>query len=77
MCVAEAVSRVQHPAGEDLRRFMAGELVPAKVREVVRHLLTRCPVCVGETRRLWDLGEPARPAAVHGVLLAGEAGVWL
>jgi hypothetical protein len=76
MRVSETLSRVHHPSGEDLRRFMAGELAPARVREVVRHLLTGCSACVRETRGLWDLGEPARPAAFGGALPVRETGVW-
>jgi hypothetical protein len=76
MRLSETLSQVHHPAGEDLRRFMAGELPPAEVRKVVRHLLTGCPACVRQTRGLWSLGEPAQPAPVRRTLPAQEAGVW-
>lgn len=51
-----------HPTKEDLRRFMAGELLREEVKEVVRHLLSGCPVCALETRRFWGFGaRPPRP----------------
>jgi len=47
----------EHPAPEDLRDFMAGQLRHERVREVVRHLLKGCPRCVEETSRLWRFGD--------------------
>jgi hypothetical protein len=53
---SQTLLQVHCPSGEDLQRFMAGDLAPAEVRKVVRHLLTGCPACVRETHGLWDLG---------------------
>jgi tetratricopeptide (TPR) repeat protein len=49
-----------HPEPEVLERFVAGELPEAETREVLRHLLTRCPSCRLATAPLWDTegGEP-------------------
>jgi hypothetical protein len=46
-----------HPAIEDLERFMTGKLSPPGVRAVVRHLLGGCPTCSRETRGLWSRGD--------------------
>lgn len=50
-----------HPDQDLLARFMRGELTSpddrAARREIVRHLLARCPQCQKVTRRLWALGE--------------------
>jgi hypothetical protein len=43
--------------GHDLAGFVRGELPRDAVRAMVRHLLTGCPVCVQETRRMWELSE--------------------
>ncbi len=43
--------------GHDLAGFLRGELPRDAVRAVVRHLLTGCPVCGQETRRIWELSE--------------------
>lgn len=36
---------------------MTGGLSPVDTRVVVRHLLTGCPTCTRETRKLWSFGE--------------------
>ena len=51
-----------HPAAATLERFVRGELGSPEARAVVRHLLTRCPRCVGVTGKLWRGGNPTRPA---------------
>jgi hypothetical protein len=43
-----------HPADEELRRFMMGELGRLEIRAIVRHLLTGCPSCHQWTRQLWN-----------------------
>jgi hypothetical protein len=45
-----------HPAEEELRRFMAGTSPPAATLRIVRHLLRGCPDCGTVTSGLWDLG---------------------
>lgn len=57
------VGRSNHPTQEELQRFMTGELASPETRAVVRHLLSGCPTCTRETRRLWSFGEE-RPLAV-------------
>jgi hypothetical protein len=47
-----------HPAAATLERFVRGELGRPEARTVVRHLLSRCPRCVGATRRLWRAEAP-------------------
>jgi hypothetical protein len=49
-----------HPGRHDLERFMQGRLSREEARNVVRHLLTRCPQCLQVTRQLWRLGAEAR-----------------
>jgi len=72
-----AAGGISHPAKEDLHRFMAGELTPEEVREVVRHLLGGCPICTRETRKLWRFGEERpQPMAARPALPAREVGVW-
>lgn len=46
-----------HPAAATLERFVRGELGSPEAAAVVRHLLTRCPRCVGEIRRLRRTGD--------------------
>jgi hypothetical protein len=48
-----------HPAEEDLVRFMRGELAPGEAGPIVRHLLAGCSRCSAVTRGLWSFGEPA------------------
>jgi hypothetical protein len=51
------------PSEQDLAGFLRGALPRDQTREIVRHLLTGCPVCLQVTRRLWNLGEvPTRIA---------------
>ncbi|MEO6193888.1 MAG: hypothetical protein ABIS20_12820 [Thermoanaerobaculia bacterium] len=54
-----------HPEAEQVERFLRGELTPAEVRAVVRHLLTRCPRCAEVAGRLWKLGDPVPLAGLH------------
>lgn len=57
-----------HPAESDLERFMQGTLSPEARRDVVRHLLTRCPQCLKVTSDLWRIGDKAPlkpPKAAH------------
>jgi hypothetical protein len=66
----ERKARPDHPAAEDLHRFMRGETVPQETREIVRHLLRGCLDCTGVTGRLWALAEPgprldSRPPRIH------------
>ena len=61
-----------HPAEEDLVRFLRGELAPREAGPIVRHLLAGCSRCSAVTRGLWSLGDkvtglgglvnPCRPA---------------
>jgi hypothetical protein len=46
-----------HPAKEELRHFMTGELSRREERAVVRHLLRGCSECTRVTRSLWNLGD--------------------
>ena len=46
-----------HPEKAELEVFMRGEMPRAEARDVVRHLLAGCPVCVQVTRELWKLGD--------------------
>jgi hypothetical protein len=55
--------RETHPATATLERFVRGELGRPEARAVVRHLLTRCPRCVGVAGKLWRGGNPARPTS--------------
>jgi hypothetical protein len=62
----------RHPERGRLEAFMRGADLPApEVREMVRHLLTGCPRCVGVTGRLWSLGE--LPRALRVLLEEGLA----
>ncbi len=75
--MAECVRDEDHPAKEELQRLMRGELIPADAKVVVRHLLTRCPTCTRETRRLWSFGEPKhRQASASTTPFPRSAGVW-
>lgn len=46
----------EHPDPRLLERFMRAEAGGMERRNVVRHLLARCPRCVSVTQRLWSLG---------------------
>lgn len=46
----------EHPDPQLLERFMRAEAGGLERRNVVRHLLTRCPRCLSVTQRLWSLG---------------------
>jgi tetratricopeptide (TPR) repeat protein len=61
-----------HPTPHRLEEFMLGELCPAEMREVARHLLAGCSRCQEVTSSLWE------PAVVEVVaedpqVAAGEA----
>ena len=45
---------VPHPNPEALERFVLGQLSPAEMREIARHLLTGCPGCQEVTAGLWE-----------------------
>jgi hypothetical protein len=57
--------RGSHPETDQVERFLRGELTQPEVRTVVRHLLTRCPQCIGVAGRLWSLGNPAPLGGDH------------
>ena len=65
-----------HPAKEDLQRFMAGDLPRAEARAVVRHLLRGCPICSRETSELWRLGDERLAAPVPAPRQLRLVGVW-
>ena len=77
-----------HPEPADLERFFQGRLSHEEARNVVAHLLTRCPRCLQETRRLWRFGDepllkrrPGRELALDaaGLGMSGaedEAAFW-
>jgi hypothetical protein len=46
-----------HPAEEDLTRFMRGELKPREAAPIVRHVLAGCAQCLKVTRKLWSFGD--------------------
>ncbi len=55
----------RHPPRELLERFLRGEVGPPESRRLVRHLITGCVRCLGETRRLW-VAVRRRPEAQAG-----------
>ena len=61
----------RHPADSDLERFMQGTLSPEARRDVVRHLLTRCPQCLQVTLQLWRIGDKA-PLKPSTPLISGR-----
>jgi hypothetical protein len=67
-----------HPAEEDLGRFMRGELAPGKAAPIVRHLLAGCAQCLEVTRKLWSFGEELPKPAVwcHPRQPVRRMGVW-
>lgn len=70
-------ARGDHPAAEDLGRFMRGELTPREAAPIVRHVLAGCAKCLKVTRKLWSIGEelpalggwchPRQPVPLVGV----------
>lgn len=68
-----------HPAEEDLVRFMRGELAPRTAGPIVRHLLAGCTRCSAVTRELWSLGDeaPGLGGLVNPRRPAPPVGVWL
>jgi tetratricopeptide (TPR) repeat protein len=58
-----------HPTPDALEQFVLGQLAPAEMRAVARHLLTGCPLCQEITANLW---EPADACADPRALAAGE-----
>lgn len=58
--MSSGTMREYHPAPEVLERFVYGTLGPLECRNVVRHLLTGCPVCRQVTGRFWAVTEKAR-----------------
>jgi len=64
-----------HPAEEDLVRFMRGELTPGKAAPIVRHLLAGCAQYRKVTRGLWSFGNEAPNVGGVGIPLPdGPAG---
>jgi hypothetical protein len=53
----------EHPAPQQIERFVRGESTPAETRAVVRHLLVGCRTCREVARPLW----PSGPAHVLGL----------
>ncbi len=43
-----------HPNADVLEQFVLGQLAPAEMREVARHLLTGCLLCQELTANLWE-----------------------
>jgi anti-sigma factor RsiW len=57
---------MEHPSQEVLLRFILGAASRQESRQVVRHLLARCPACAAafrEIRREPPLAPPPRPEA--------------
>lgn len=57
---------MEHPAQETLLRFLLGATTRQENREIVRHLLARCPACAAALRamnRVPPLAAPPGPAA--------------
>jgi tetratricopeptide (TPR) repeat protein len=61
-----------HPTPRGLEEFVLGELRPAEMREVARHLLAGCSRCQEVTSSLWEtaVGEDDPPVA--GELVTGD-----
>ncbi len=57
---------MEHPADDVLLRFVLGATSRQENRQVVRHLLSRCPACAVTLRSLWQeppIGPPPDPGA--------------
>lgn len=57
---------MEHPAQETLLRFLLGATTRQENREIVRHLLARCPACAAALRAMNPvppLDPPPSPAA--------------
>jgi hypothetical protein len=67
-----------HPAPEDLRSFLRGELPRREVASVVRHLLRGCRSCQAVTGEIWSFGEERlRPGTTRQPdLVERREGVW-
>jgi hypothetical protein len=72
----ESGPHTDHPAKEDLVRFMAGDLPPAEARAVVRHLLRGCPICSRKTSKVWSLGDEPLVELVPAPGHLRQVGVW-
>lgn len=59
---------MQHPAEDVLRRFSDGTASRSENREVVRHLLSRCPTCAAAVRSLFRAEDPLDPSAYDPAL---------
>ncbi len=55
----------EHPAAEQLERFLSDQLPGVERRTVVRHLLTGCPRCTAATRQLWTLTGGPEPVSLR------------
>jgi tetratricopeptide (TPR) repeat protein len=65
-----------HPTPDALEQFVLGQLAPAEMRAIARHLLTGCQPCQEVTANLWepaDAGMEARSLDA-GELAAEDAG---
>jgi hypothetical protein len=59
--------RSQHPAEGDLLRFLVAATSRQENRQIVRHLLTRCPACAAALRAMRP-EPPVDPGAYDGAL---------
>lgn len=62
---------MEHPADDVLLRFILGATDRQENRQVVRHLLSRCPSCAAKLRRMWKeppLDPPLGPDAYDAAL---------
>jgi hypothetical protein len=46
---------LNHPAPQQIERFVKGQCTRGETRDVVRHLLLGCPTCRQAVRPLWGL----------------------
>lgn len=55
---------MEHPGDDALLRFLLGKTSRDENRQIVRHLLTRCPVCAAALEKMWKEppGQPISPA---------------
>jgi hypothetical protein len=58
---------MEHPAEEDLFRFLLGATSRQENRQIVRHLLSRCPACAAALKAMRP-EPPVDPGAYDGAL---------